>query len=290
MEVELVLDAKAVLGEGALWHAPSQRLFWVDIERHEVHVLDPATGSDRGIDIGQKVSTIVVRRSGGLVMAVQHGFATLDLETEQVGVLCEPESPRADTRFNDGKCDPAGRFWAGTMSLTRTRGAANLWRLDPDLRVECMLDDVTTSNGIVWSLDHRTMYYIDTPTRRVTAFDYVVETGGIANRRDVVLFPEGAGSPDGMAIDARGMLWIAQFRAGRVSCWDPVGGTMLQAVDLPVTKVTSCAFGGPNLDELYITTARIDLTEEELSHQPHAGGLFRVRPGVQGVGSFEFAG
>lgn len=290
MQAELVLDAQAVLGEGPLWHAPSQRLYWVDINRHEVHVFNPADGSDRAIDVGQKVGTVVARRSGGLILALHHGLATLDLETEQVDILCDPEADLPDNRFNDGKCDPAGRFWAGTMSLTRTPRAANLWRLDPDFSVHCMLDGVTTSNGIVWSLDRRTMYYIDTPTREVAAFDYEVETGHIANRRTVVHFPEGAGSPDGMAIDARGMLWIAHFRGGQVSCWDSRDGTMLRTIDIPVSKVTACAFGGPNLDELYITTARVDLTEEELSDQPHAGGLFRVRPGVPGVESFEFAG
>ncbi len=290
MQVELVLDAKAVLGEGPLWHAPSQRLYWVDIESHEVHVFDPATGNDRAIDVGQKVSTVVVRRSGGLVLALHHGFATLNLDTEQVSMLSDPEADLSENRFNDGKCDPAGRFWAGTMSLTRKPGTANLWRLDPDLTVHHVLGGVTTSNGLVWSLDHRTMYYIDTPTREVAAFDYDAETGCIANRRVVIAFPEGAGSPDGMAIDARGMLWIAHFRGGRVSCWDPAVGAMLQAVDLPVRKVSACAFGGPNLDELYVTTARVELTDEELQDQPHAGSLFRVRPGVAGVESFEFAG
>ena len=290
MEVELIIDARAVLGEGPLWHAPSQRLYWVDIDRHEVHVFNPSDGSDWTIDVGQKVGTVVVRRGGGLVLALHHGLATLDLETGQVTILCDPEADLTDNRFNDGKCDPAGRFWAGTMSLTRTPRAANLWRLDPDLSVHRMLDGVTTSNGIVWSLDRRTMYYIDTPTREVAAFDYELETGHIANRRPVVRFPEGAGSPDGMAIDARGMLWIAHFRGGRVSCWNPADGTMLHAIDVPASKVTACAFGGPNLDELYITTARLDLTQDELSGQPHAGGLFRVRPGVAGVESFEFAG
>ncbi|MDY0168558.1 MAG: SMP-30/gluconolactonase/LRE family protein [Thermoguttaceae bacterium] len=290
MQVELILDAQAVLGEGPLWHAPSQRLYWVDINRHEVHVFSPADGSDRAIDVGQKVGTVVVRHSGGLALALHRGLATLDLETGQVDILCDPEADLPDNRFNDGKCDPAGRFWAGTMSLTRTPRTANLWRLDPDFSVRRMLDGVTTSNGIVWSLDRRTMYYIDTPTREVAAFDYEVETGDIANRRPVVHFPEGAGSPDGMAIDARGMLWIAHFRGGKVSCWDPRDGTMLQTIDIPASKVTACAFGGPNLDELYITTARVDLTEEELSDQPHAGGLFLARPGVPGVESFEFAG
>jgi len=290
MDVELILDAKAILGEGPLWHARTQRLFWVDIEGHVVHVFDPATGRDRVIDVGQKVGAVVVRRQGGLVLAVHRGFATLDLDTERVTLLSQPEPHLPDNRFNDGKCDPAGRFLAGTMSLTRKPGTANLWRLDPDLSVHHVLGGVTTSNGIVWSLDQRTMYYIDTPTRQVAAFDYDVDTGRLTNRRAVAVFPEGAGSPDGMAIDARGMLWIAHFRGGRVSRWNPDNGTMLQAIDFPVKKVSACAFGGANLDELYVTTARIELTDDELRNQPYAGGLFRVRPGVPGVASFEFIG
>ncbi len=290
MQAELLLDAKANLGEGPIWHAPSQRLYWVDINRNEVHVFNPVDGTDRVIDVGQKVGAVVVRRSGGLLLALHHGLAFLDMASEQVTILCDPEADLADNRFNDGKCDPAGRFWVGTMSLARQPGTANLWRLDPDLTVHHMLANVTTSNGIVWSLDHRTMYYIDTPTRQVAAFDYEAETGHIANRRVVVNFPDGAGSADGMTIDARGMLWIAHFRGGRVSCWNPATGATLQAIEVPAQKVTACAFGGPNLDDLYITTARIDLTEEEQRAQPYSGGLFVARPGVPGVESFEFAG
>ena len=290
MKVELVLDARANVGEGPLWHAPSQRFYWVDINHNEVHIYTPGDGADRTIDVGQKVGTVVVRAKGGLLLALHHGLGFLDIDSEKITMLCDPEADLTDNRFNDGKCDPAGRFWAGTMSLSRNPGTANLWRLDPDLSVHRMLEGVTVSNGLVWSLDHRTMYYIDTSTLKVDAFDYELETGAIANRRPVVSFPEDTGKPDGMAIDVRGMLWIAHFGGSCVSCWDPATGAMLQTIEVPTDNVTACAFGGPNLDDLYITTARVKLNEEQLQQQPHAGGVFVVKPGVQGVESFEFAG
>lgn len=225
------------------------------------------------------------------MVALHHGFASLDLETEELTIIHDPEAHLPGTRFNDGKCDPAGRFWAGTMSLgSDPPGAGSLYVMDTDLSVRRALEKVTISNGIVWSLDHSTMYYIDTPTREVSAFDYDIETGAISNRRAAVTIPEGYGSPDGMAIDVEGMLWVAVWGSSEVSRWDPTSGELLQTISVPATQVTACAFGGPDLDQLYITTARIRLDEQALADQPHAGGLFRARPGVRGVEAYEFAG
>jgi sugar lactone lactonase YvrE len=287
---ELVLDAKATLGEGSIWDAKRQVLYWIDIMKSQVHAYDAATQQDRVIEVGQYVGTVVPRRSGGLMLAVHHGFASLDLETERIEIVADPERDLPGNRFNDGKCDPAGRFWAGTLALDGTRNVCNLWRLDADLGVHKMLEGVSVSNGIVWSLDHRTMYYIDTPTGHVDRFDYDLETGEIANRSVAVRIPAGMGYPDGMTIDSEGMLWVALWQGGKVSRWDPVEGRLLQTVDLPASNVTSCAFGGENLDQLYITTARIALDAEHLAKQPLAGGLFRADVGVAGLPAFEFAG
>ncbi len=288
-QVELVLDAKATLGEGAIWHAPGQVLYWVDILAGQVHVFKPSTGVDRAVEAGQPVGTVVPRRSGGVMVAVQHGFGSLDLETGELHIVNDPEADRPGNRFNDGKCDPAGRFWAGTMQ----EGAPNqgsLYVLEAEGRVWRALSEVTTSNGIAWSHDHQTMYYIDTPTREVAAFDYDLETGAIGNRRVAVTIPADDGAPDGMTIDAEGMLWVAHWNGGRVTRWDPARGWLLQTIRLPVSRVTSCAFGGPGLDELYITSARTGLDKATLARQPLAGGLFRARPGVAGVPAFEYAG
>jgi sugar lactone lactonase YvrE len=287
---ELILDARATLGEGAIWHAREQRLYWVDIEPGRLHVYDPADGTDRVFELGQMVGTVVPRARGGVMLALHHGFAAFDLQTGAMTPWSDPEHHLPRNRFNDGKCDPAGRFWAGTISLDREPGAASLYCLEPDGRVRAMWRGVTNSNGIAWSQDRATMYYIDTPTRRVTAFDYDVASGQIANPRTVITIPEDCGKPDGMTIDAAGMLWIALWEGGCVGRWDPRTGAWLDSVAVPASRVTSCAFGGPDLNELYITTARIGLNVSDLAEQPHAGSLFRARPGVPGVAAFEFAG
>ena len=224
------------------------------------------------------------------MVAGHPGFASLDLETEQLEILADPEHDLPENRFNDGKCDPAGRFWAGTLSLEGKRGTCNLWRLDADLSVHKMLEGVSVSNGIVWTADRTAMYYVDTPTRRVDRFDYDHDTGEIDNRSVAVRIPDGMGFPDGMTIDSEGMLWVCLWQGGKVSRWDPVTGELLATVDLPASNVTSCAFGGEELDQLYITTARITIDEERLKEQPLAGGLFRADVGVTGVPAYEFAG
>jgi len=283
MEVTLIFDARAELAEAPFWDATSGTLYWVDIMRGELHLFDPVTLTDRRITLGQMVGTVVPRVESGVALAMEDGFARLELESETLSEIALPERGNDDVRFNDGKCDPAGRFWAGTISHSRTPGAAALYRLDPDGRAHRVLDGLTNSNGIAWSLDGRTMYHIDSPTLEVTAFDFDVASGEIAGRRTVIETNPDDGKPDGMTIDAEGMLWIAQFRGGCVQRWDPTNGTVLARIDLPVSNVTACAFGGPGLDELYITTARAGLSEEQLASQPTAGGIFRTRPGLRGV-------
>ena len=291
-DVELVLDAKARLGEGAVWDAARRLLYWVDIEGHELHAFDPARGRDVSFALGDSVGTVVPRAKGGVALTLGRAFAALDLETRRLRVLAEPEEEkvRLGNRFNDGKCDPRGRFWAGTMALSEAAAVGGLYRLDPDGSVRRMLESVTISNGIAWSADAHLMYYIDTPTREVAVFDYDDATGAIANRRVAVRFPARHGWPDGMTMDAEGMLWIAEWDGGCVSCWDPGKGRLARRIKLPVRRVTSCAFGGPGIDELYVTTAWSRLDPAQRRAQPLAGGLFRVRPGVKGVPAFAFAG
>jgi sugar lactone lactonase YvrE len=287
ISAELVLDARAKLGEGALWDANRQQLLWVDILGQSLHIFDPSTGKDQAINVGQFVGTVVPRRSGGVMVAVYDGFAALDPVSGNLEFIADPEADLPDNRFNDGKCDPAGRFWAGTMSLKRVAESGSLYVLDPDHTVRKMVTGVTTSNGIVWTGDARTMYYIDTRLQRVDAFDYDLATGTIANRRVAFEVPTDEGRPDGMTIDAEDKLWVAHWEGGRVTRWDPVAGHLLQTIRVPVARVTSCAFGGPDLDTLYITTAQP--TEPDPS-QPHAGGLFVARPDVRGVPAFAYAG
>lgn len=289
--VELVLDARAVLGEGPLWDEREKRLYWVDIVSHALHVYTPNSGENKTYDVGQMVGTVVLSETGDVLLAVQNGFARFDLDSGKLDIIVDPESDKPDNRFNDGKCDPGGRFWAGTMHVSATvPDKGSLYRLDRDLSVHTMLTEVSISNGIVWTADHKTMYFNDSIPGTVTAFDFDNAMGSISNPRVVIQVPENMGVPDGMAIDDEGMLWIAHFAGGAVHRWNPNTGKVLETIQLPASNPTACAFVGDHLDELYITTARESLSAEQLKQEPHSGGLFHVKTGVTGTVTHRFKG
>lgn len=288
---ELVWDAKAELGEGPCWDARAQVLWWVDIGAGSLYRYTPAEGTNEVFSFDQPVTAAVPRQSGGLIISFPHGIAAFDPDRKETQVLVDGvESDRPNNRFNDGKCDAFGRLWIGTLSKSGAKGEAQLYVLDPNLQLREAFGPVSCSNGMAWSPDGRTLFYIDTPTRQVAAFDYDAESGTIRNRRVAVEIPEGEGFPDGMTIDREGMLWVAHWGGARVSRWDPASGRQLGVVKVPAEQVTSCAFGGPGGDELYITTAREGLREEQLAQFPLAGGLFRVRPGFSGEPALAFGG
>ncbi len=288
MKIKLVLDAKAQLGEGAIWHTATQLLFWVDIEGKKLHQYHPASGKTRTIDLPERIGTVVLAEESKAVIALQNGIFELDVESEALTPIANPLRGMPDMRFNDGKCDPVGRLWVGSMHLSAQPKEAALYRLEADGTIERVLDDITISNGIAWSLNHRTMYYIDTPTGCVQAFDYESSTGHITNPRVVITVPEGEGYPDGMTIDEEGMLWVAHWGGSQVVRWNPETGKMLQKIEVPAPHVTSCAFGGDDLATLYITTAREGLDDEQLETYPQSGGLFAVEPGVKGIPAYLF--
>ena len=288
MKATLLLDARATLGEGAWWHVDTHQLFWVDIEERKLHVFRPGDGQTRTIDVGERIGTVVLTTTHQALVALQTGIFELDLADESLTLITNPLEGMPDIRFNDGKCDPAGRLWVGSMHLATQAEMASLYCLDTDGTITQMRDNITISNGIVWSLDHQIMYYIDTPTDCVQAFDYDLATARISHPRVVVRVPAEAGHPDGMAIDAEGMLWIAHWGGGRVIRWDPTTGERLREVEVPAPYVTSCAFGGDDLKTLYITTARTALSTEQRTLYPHSGGLFSVEPGVKGVAPYLF--
>lgn len=290
MNLELVIDTRAELGEGPVWDGDTGTLYWVDIERGQLHAYQPEGEADRVWDVGCKIGAAVPREAGGLILATADGFELLDLESSQKTPLADPESDRPDNRFNDGKCDPQGRFWAGTLSMVREPRAGSLYVLEANHAVRLIFDGVTTSNGLGWSPDGLTMYYIDTPTMMVRAFDFNGIAGAISNERVAVQFPVGVGRPDGMTVDADGMLWIAHWDGGRVTRWDPGTGKLLDTVMLPVDRVTSCTFGGSDLNTLFITTASHGLNEAQLSEQSHAGGLFAIHPPIGGLPANGYAG
>lgn len=287
-KVELLVDQNAMLGEGPAWDHQSQSLYWLDIMGEKLHIFDYAKETNRTIELKQMPGTIVPRKSGGAVIALQNGFYFMNLETGQVESITDPESHLPNNRFNDGKCDPKGRFWAGTIHLEGEEHTCALYCLNTNLKAERKISEVTNSNGLAWSPDESTFYFIDTPTLKVVAYDYDAQTGSITNPRKIIDFPEDEGFPDGMTIDEEGMLWIAHFSGSKVSRWDPASGQQLTSISVPAKHVTSCTFGGPDLDELYITTAKLDDTD--MNEFPHAGGLFRVKPGVKGMPAVPFNG
>jgi len=287
----LILDARATLGEGPIWDSRDDVLWWLDIEEHKLHRYAPVAQTNDTVDVGQCVGTVVPRRQGGLMLAVENGFASYDPPTRTLEVVAEPEAHLPENRFNDGKCDPAGRFWAGTMQIDeKDMAAGSLYCLHANGKVEKQVSDIGVANGIVWTSDQRTMYYIDSPTGRVDAFDYDNSTGSLSNRRVAFEIPEGMGLPDGMAIDAEDHVWVALWGGWCLACFEPRTGELLAKVEVPAGHVTACAFGGPDLGELYITTARYGLQGEELDRQPHAGGLFRAGVDVRGTLFTSFAG
>ncbi len=287
MELEQLTTEPVALGEGPCWHAEEGVLYWVDILGKALHRFDPTTGEDRMWSFDEMIGTVAPHAAGGLLLAFQSGFAVFDPAT---GKLDEWETidPSPSTRFNDGKCDPAGRFWCGSMDLQEERPFGTLYRNEPNRQASAMLRDVTISNGMGWSLDRKTMYYIDSPTKQVSAFDFDLESGEIGNRRTAIQLAEQDGWPDGMTTDAEGKIWLAEWGAGRVGRWDAERGERLLTQAVPAPHTSACCFGGTDLKDLYITTARKGLTDEQLEQYPLSGCLFRVRTDVVGSPTFAF--
>jgi sugar lactone lactonase YvrE len=288
-DAALALDAQAELGEGPLWDARGACLYFVDILRGRVHRFEPATSALRSYDVGRMVGAVALTDGDDVMLAVQGGFARLDLQSGSIRVVAEIDAACSDLRFNDGKCDPAGRLWAGTMALDERPGAGALYRLDPDGAIHCMIRDVTISNGLDWRDDRAAMYFIDSPTRSIDVFDFDLTGGNIRNRRPFVSIPRDDGVPDGMTLDAEGFVWVALWGGGAVHRYAPDGRRDM-VVRVPTRYPTSCTFGGSDLGDLYITTAHLKLTPTERAEQPHAGGLFVVRPGPIGRPPNRFGG
>jgi sugar lactone lactonase YvrE len=286
---ELFVDARARLGEGPVWDARAGRLLWVDVTGKGLNFTDAVTAETTRREMPLAIGVAVPRDSGGLVAALQDGFYAID-ENGAIEQLAAVDTRGGLLRFNDGACDPAGRFLAGTMGwdAVANPGAGSLYRLETDLSVTRLLDGVSISNGLGWSPDGGTLYYVDTPTNRIDAFDYDVATGAMTRRRPFVEV-EGKGQPDGLCVDEEGAVWLALWNGWSVRRY-LADGTLDAIIPMPAAQVTSCTFGGESLDRLFITSAWEGLTPEERAAQPHAGSLFRTSVGVRGVTRATFRG
>jgi sugar lactone lactonase YvrE len=275
------------LGESPVWLDDRAEFAWVDIQRGLIELLSVATGRVRTIPVGEMVGSIAPTRSGNLVAAVATGFVLVDLGSGRVRRLATLERADPTIRMNDGKADPWGRFWAGTMGVDKRPAAGTLYCLEPDLRLSVALDPVTISNGLDWTADRRTMFYVDTPTQQVDRFDLDADGLGLRNRRTFAAQVLADGAPDGLTLDATGGLWLALWGGFAVTGYRP-SGEVEARISLPASHVTSCAFGGADLGDLYITTAFAELTDVERAAQPLAGCVFRCRPGVVGLAANRF--
>ncbi len=286
--VSCVVDCRNKLGEVPVWDDVSGCLFWVDIEGKLLQRYAPATGKvDRWI-MPERIGSFALRKGGGLIVAFASGIGLYDLDSGNISWVARPDhNPR--NRFNEGKCDRMGRFWAGTMDDSLTEHSAALFRVDPDLSVHRMLGEIGISNCFVWSLDNRIFYFADSLDRRIYAFDYQHASGNLTNRRVFADTSSRNAVPDGGTIDAEGFIWSAEWDGWRVVRYAP-SGEIDRMIELPVQKPTSCMFGGPDLRTLYVTSAIWDLSPEALINQPLAGGLFAIDADVPGVPEPRFAG
>ncbi len=281
-DVVCVVDARAELGEGALWDQRQRALYWVNILAGEIHRYDPLSGVDQVLKVPGAIGSLALRETGGIVAAIDRSFALVDPATGRIDPIAEVEPDRPDNRMNDGKPDRQGRFWAGSMHNPHNRRAGALYRLDADRTVTRMVEGVTVSNALAWSPDGRTMYYGDSMARTVWAWRFDPDSGTIADRR-VFLDPQAiGGNPDGATVDAEGFYWLTVPGTWRLNRYDPEG-RLDRSIRLPVSNPTCCAFGGESLDTLYVTSATFMAKPEHLADQPLAGALLALEPGVRGL-------
>jgi sugar lactone lactonase YvrE len=283
-----VADVKAVLGEGPVWVEREGALYWVDIKGYKVFRYTVDGGALKTWRTPYRVCSLAPRAAGGFIAGTEDGFSRVDLMEDRFIPLANPEPDRMTNRFNDGKLDRSGRFWAGTMDNDEKAATGALYRLDTDNKWQRVDDGYKVTNGPAFNPDGRLMYHNDSARQITYVFD-LDEAGQATNRRTFVQFGEGDGYPDGMTVDAEGCLWIAFWDGWCVRRFSPEGERLAE-LKVPVQRPTSCAFGGPNLDQLFVTSASIGLSDEDKKAQPQAGGLFLLDPGVRGLADSPFAG
>ena len=277
-----VLKIESTLGEGPLWDSVRQVLYWVDIEKKVVHVFDPHTNLHREWPVPKKVGTVALASKGYLLLALQGEIAELDPATGKIKFRLNLESELPENRCNDGKCDPEGRFWVGTMHVDCKPRTGSLYCIDHQWRAHKVLQGLTIANGMGWSPEGTYMYFIDSADHQVKRYKYDPQYVSLTEERIVLQFENQEELPDGMCVDNNGMLWIGFWGGGRVGRYDPATGKHLADVRVAAPHVTSCCFGGKDLQTLYITTARDGLSQEQLLKFPLSGSLFSCDTSVKG--------
>lgn len=282
MIATLLYPSKCILAEGPYWHAGWNSFLWVDIENGMLYRYDWEDKAVKTWQFPHRLTLVIEGKDEKLILALGARLARFDPVTEELEWLVDIELEKPLNRCNDGACDASGRLWIGTMSTQIDKNAGALYAVDTHLALTKKVAPVTISNGIAWSLDNEIMYYIDSPTRKVQAFQFDHHTGDMTLIGDVIHVPLELGTPDGMSMDEKGHLWIAHYGGSGVYCWDPKSGRLLDKIEVPAPHVTSCAFGGPENDQLLITTARENMTEEQLGKFPESGSVFIVPMDVKG--------
>lgn len=289
MDAKLFYNAKAELGEGAIWSTINNKLYWVDIEGRCFNVLDPLTLENTVYPTGEKIGTVVPVNAEMVLVALENGLATINLSDGSINYRLKTTIHSTHSkRFNDGKCDHEGRLWVGTLSMEDIPCVSSLYCITNDFVLQEKVTGVSISNGITWNIDKNAMYYIDTPTSKVVKYKFDSSSGQISDAETIIEIPTEMGYPDGMTIDNDGMLWIALWDGFGVARFDPDTGTLLQKINVPAPKVTSCAFGGENLDTLFITTARVEMSKHALEKYPLSGSIFAAKTGVKGLPALPF--
>jgi len=287
--VELAVDCRNILGESVTWDHDAKRVYWLDIESRELWTLDPASGRTSTHKAAERIACFALRQRSGLLAGFASGFAFYDPDSGQRQDIVKFEPDIANTRLNDGKTDRQGRFIAGGFDEVEGKPISSVVRIDPDGRMTTLFDSVACANGTCFSPDGKTMYFADTNAATMWSFDYDPTRGTLGNRRIVASFKDQLGAPDGACVDAEGFIWNAQWNGRRVVRFAP-DGRVDRVVEMPVLNPTCVAFGGAELDTLYISTARYQMTAEQLAADPQSGALFALRPGVKGLPDAKFAG
>ena len=286
VDVKLALDANAALGECPRWNTQEQLLYWIDINKFQLHRFNPETGGDEYLQFDEEIGCFAFRESGGFILAMRTGYYLLDGWNTQRKFIADPEADLEKTRFNDGRCDANGRLFAGSYYPPKDYDGANLWSLGQNAEVKLIADDLLTTNGIAFSPDNKTFYYSDTPKHVIYRADYDLANGTVSNRSVFCEFPKGNGRPDGASVDVEGYYWAALYEGGRVVRINPKG-EIVQEIAVPARCPTMVAFGGEDMKTLYITSAG-GRPDEELADFPHPGGVFSVQVGVAGLLEFNF--